>query len=298
MEKVVDCRGLSKIYRNGTVALDDLDFKVEKGAIHGLVGRNGAGKTTLMKCLFNLIRPTSGTISVFGQAPGQMAHNVGGLIEMPAFYSHLSGEQNLLLFAGYFGVDSVECGRILELVGLADRSGDKASRYSLGMKQRLGIAIALLGRPELLILDEPVNGLDPQAIAETRDLIRTLRESGTTILLSSHLLGEIEQVCDTVTVLESGKLVAEGTPEQLRQQFNGQAPFEFQVGDVAKASQLFVGIGVKVVVEGVSLLAYLPEDLVASDLVRVLVKANVEVRSVKRRDSLEAAYLSMTQKEQ
>ena len=291
MEKVVDCRGLSKIYRNGTVALDDLDFKVEKG-------RNGAGKTTLMKCLFNLIRPTSGTISVFGQTPGQMAHNVGGLIEMPAFYSHLSGEQNLLLFAGYFGVDSVECGRILELVGLADRSGDKASRYSLGMKQRLGIAIALLGRPELLILDEPVNGLDPQAIAETRDLIRTLRESGTTILLSSHLLGEIEQVCDTVTVLESGKLVAEGTPEQLRQQFNGQAPFEFQVGDVAKASQLFVGIGVKVVVEGVSLLAYLPEDLVASDLVRVLVKANVEVRSVKRRDSLEAAYLSMTQKEQ
>ena len=298
MEKVVDCRGLSKIYRNGTVALDDLDFKVEKGAIHGLVGRNGAGKTTLMKCLFNLIRPTSGTISVFGQTPGQMAHNVGGLIEMPAFYSHLSGEQNLLLFAGYFGVDSVECGRILELVGLADRSGDKASRYSLGMKQRLGIAIALLGRPELLILDEPVNGLDPQAIAETRDLIRTLRESGTTILLSSQLLGEIEQVCDTVTVLESGKLVAEGTPEQLRQQFNGQAPFEFQVGDVAKASQLFVGIGVKVVVEGVSLLAYLPEDLVASDLVRVLVKANVEVRSVKRRDSLEAAYLSMTQKEQ
>ena len=298
MEKVVDCRGLSKIYRNGTIALDDLDFKVEKGAIHGLVGRNGAGKTTLMKCLFNLIRPTSGTISVFGQTPGQMAHNVGGLIEMPAFYSHLSGEQNLLLFAGYFGVDSVECGRILELVGLADRSGDKASRYSLGMKQRLGIAIALLGRPELLILDEPVNGLDPQAIAETRDLIRTLRESGTTILLSSHLLGEIEQVCDTVTVLESGKLVAEGTPEQLRQQFNGQAPFEFQVGDVAKASQLFVGIGVKVVVEGVSLLAYLPEDLVASDLVRVLVKANVEVRSVKRRDSLEAAYLSMTQKEQ
>jgi ABC transporter related protein len=298
MEKVVDCRGLSKIYRNGTVALDDLDFKVEKGAIHGLVGRNGAGKTTLMKCLFNLIRPTSGTISVFGQTPGHMAHNVGGLIEMPAFYSHLSGEQNLLLFAGYFGVDSVECGRILELVGLADRSGDKASRYSLGMKQRLGIAIALLGRPELLILDEPVNGLDPQAIAETRDLIRTLRESGTTILLSSHLLGEIEQVCDTVTVLESGKLVAEGTPEQLRQQFNGQAPFEFQVGDVAKASQLFVGIGVKVVVEGVSLLAYLPEDLVASDLVRVLVKANVEVRSVKRRDSLEAAYLSMTQKEQ
>ena len=298
MEKVVDCRGLSKIYRNGTVALDDLDFKVEKGAIHGLVGRNGAGKTTLMKCLFNLIRPTSGTISVFGQTPGQMAHNVGGLIEMPAFYSHLSGEQNLLLFAGYFGVDSVECGRILELVGLADRSGDKASRYSLGVKQRLGIAIALLGRPELLILDEPVNGLDPQAIAETRDLIRTLRESGTTILLSSHLLGEIEQVCDTVTVLESGKLVAEGTPEQLRQQFNGQAPFEFQVGDVAKASQLFVGIGVKVVVEGVSLLAYLPEDLVASDLVRVLVKANVEVRSVKRRDSLEAAYLSMTQKEQ
>lgn len=298
MEKVVDCRGLSKIYRNGTVALDDLDFKVEKGAIHGLVGRNGAGKTTLMKCLFNLIRPTSGTISVFGQTLGQMAHNVGGLIEMPAFYSHLSGEQNLLLFAGYFGVDSVECGRILELVGLADRSGDKASRYSLGMKQRLGIAIALLGRPELLILDEPVNGLDPQAIAETRDLIRTLRESGTTILLSSHLLGEIEQVCDTVTVLESGKLVAEGTPEQLRQQFNGQAPFEFQVGDVAKASQLFVGIGVKVVVEGVSLLAYLPEDLVASDLVRVLVKANVEVRSVKRRDSLEAAYLSMTQKEQ
>lgn len=166
------------------------------------------------------------------------------------------------------------------------------------MKQRLGIAIALLGKPELLILDEPVNGLDPQAIAETRDLMRTLRESGTTILLSSHLLGEIEQVCDTVTVLESGRLVANGTPEQLRQQFNGQAPLELQAGDPAKASQLFEGMGVKVKVEGTSLLAYLPEDVTASDLVKVLVKEDIEVRSVKKRDSLEAAYLSMTQKEQ
>ncbi|MEW6869327.1 ABC transporter ATP-binding protein [Trueperella pyogenes] len=298
MERIVDCHGLSKTYRAGTIALDGLDFSVEKGAIHGLVGRNGAGKTTLMKCLFNLIRPTSGTVSVFGHPAGQMAHNVGGLIEMPAFYKHLSGRQNLALFAGYFGVDGAECGRILELVGLANRAGEKASRYSLGMKQRLGIAIALLGKPELLILDEPVNGLDPQAIAETRDLMRTFRESGTTILLSSHLLGEIEQVCDTVTVLEAGKLVATGTPGQLRQQFNGQAPFELQVGDLAKASQLLGGMGVKVEVEGSSLLAYLPEDMAASDLVRALVNGNIEVGSVKRRDSLEAAYLSMTRKEQ
>ena len=298
MEKVVDCLGLSKTYRTGTVALDGLDFCVEKGAIHGLVGRNGAGKTTLMKCLFNLIRPTSGTVNVFGRPAGQMAHKVGGLIEMPAFYKHLSGRQNLALFAGYFGVDTAECGRILDLVGLANRAEDKVSGYSLGMKQRLGIAIALLGKPELVILDEPVNGLDPQAIAETRDLIRTLRESGTTILLSSHLLGEIEQVCDTVTILESGKLVANGTPEQLRQQFNGQAPLELQVGDPAKASQLLEGMGVKVKVEGTSLLAYLPEDVTASDLVKVLVKEDIEVRSVKKRDSLEAAYLSMTQKEQ
>ncbi|MCW1053101.1 hypothetical protein OJ610_09775, partial [Streptococcus anginosus] len=157
---------------------------------------------------------------------------------------------------------------------------------------------ALLGKPELLILDEPVNGLDPQAIAETRDLMRALRESGTTILLSSHLLGEIEQVCDTVTVLESGKLVANGTPEQLRQQFNGKAPLELQVGDPAKAARLLEAMGVKVKAEGSSLLAYLPEDVNASDLVKVLVKEDIEVRSVKRRDSLEAAYLSMTQKEQ
>ncbi|MHA6372024.1 ATP-binding cassette domain-containing protein [Actinotignum schaalii] len=195
-------------------------------------------------------------------------------------------------------MDSAECERILELVGLANRAEDKASGYSLGMKQRLGIAIALLGKPELLILDEPVNGLDPQAIAETRDLMRTLRESGTTILLSSHLLGEIEQVCDTVTVLDSGKLVANGTPEQLRQQFNGKAPLELQVGDLAKASQLLEGMGVKVKVEGSSLLAYLPEDVNASDLVKALVKEDIEVGAVKRRDSLEAAYLSMTQKEQ
>ncbi|SPT52920.1 Daunorubicin/doxorubicin resistance ATP-binding protein DrrA [Actinomyces bovis] len=298
MKRIVDCHGLSKTYRAGTIALDGLDFSVEKGAIHGLVGRNGAGKTTLMKCLFNLIRPTSGTVSVFGHPAGQMAHNVGGLIEMPAFYKHLSGRQNLALFAGYFGVDDAECGRILELVGLANRAGDKASRYSLGMKQRLGIAIALLGKPELLILDEPVNGLDPLAITEIRDLMRTLRESGTTILLSSHLLGEIEQVCDAVTVLEAGKLVATGTPGQLRQQFNGQAPFELQVGDLAKASQLLTGMGIKVEVDGSSLLAYLPEGVTASDLVKVLVKGDIEVRSVKRRDSLEAAYLSMTRKEQ
>lgn len=297
METIVECQALRKTYRRGTVALDGLDFSVTKGTIHGLVGRNGAGKTTLMRCLLNLIQPSSGFVNVFGKPAGEAAHNVGALIEMPAFYNHLSGWLNLAIFAGYFGVDPGECDRVLELVGLADRAGDKASRYSLGMKQRLGIAIALLGNPELLILDEPVNGLDPQAIAETRDLLKTLRESGTTILLSSHLLGEIEQVCDTVTVLEAGKVVASGTPEQLRQRFNGHAPFELQVGDPNRAIHILEGLGIKIHTEGLSLLAYLPESMTVSDLVKVLVKEHIEVLSVKRRDSLEAAYLSMTRKE-
>lgn len=297
MSVAIEASGLSKRFRQGTVALDSVTLQVPAGQIHGLVGRNGAGKTTFMKCLTNLTRPTGGAVKVFNRDVANGGSGaVGALIEAPAFYPYLSGQRNLELLAGYFGVAKSESARLLALVGLAERGGDKVSRYSLGMKQRLGVAIALLGNPKLLILDEPVNGLDPQAIAQMRDLLRTLRSEGTTVLLSSHLLTEVEQLCDEVSILEGGRLVAQGTPTELRDRFSGNAPVELLVNDATAAANALVRITNQIQISGpTSLLVHLGQDPNPGRLVKALVLADIEVWGVARKDSLESAYLAMTQ---
>lgn len=293
----VECRSLTKEYASGTLALDRVDLVVEPGQIFGLVGRNGAGKTTLMRSLIGLVRPTSGEVHVLGRpVRGTGSGRIGALIEAPSFHRHLSGRGNLLAFARSFGVPTDEVDRVLELVGLSGRSGDRATRYSLGMKQRLGIATALLGAPPLLILDEPVNGLDPQAIAETRDLLRGLRNEGHTILLSSHLLGEIDELCDRLVVLDSGRVVAEGTPGELKASARRGAPVELTVDDVEAATAALAAMGRVEQASPNKVLVHLG-DGDPSQLVKALVTAGVGVTSVARRDSLEAAYLAMTSKE-
>jgi ABC-type multidrug transport system ATPase subunit len=216
-ELIVETTNLTKRYGNGAV-VDRIGLHVRRGEVYGVLGPNGAGKTTTIRMLLGLVRPTSGTARVLGAAPGDPAAlaRIGMLVESPAFYPYLSGRDNLHVFARYASVPARKVDEVLETVALADRAEDRASNYSLGMKQRLGVAIALLKDPELLILDEPTNGLDPAGMADMRTLIRRLGTGGRTVLLSSHLLGEVQQVCDRVGVIAAGRLLREGTVSELR----------------------------------------------------------------------------------
>ena len=196
-------------------ALDDLDLLVEAGGVHGFLGPNGSGKTTSIRVLLGLVRADSGTARLFDrpvpQALPEVIGHVGALVETPLFFPNFSGRRNLRLLAEVAGVPRARVEECLETVDLRERADDRFKAYSLGMKQRLGIAAALLKRPQLLILDEPSNGLDPAGIRDVRELIRRLgREGHTTVLLSSHLLAEIQQVADSVTILTRGRRVAHG----------------------------------------------------------------------------------------
>ena len=213
----VSVNDLTKTYGN-QVAVSHATFDVPQGSVCGFVGPNGSGKTTTIRMLLGLISPTGGTGSVLGSSiaqPQNYLPRVGALIEGPAFYPALSGRENLNVLAtlGKFPKERVD--QLLETVGLADRGASKFKTYSLGMKQRLGIAAALLPNPQLLILDEPTNGLDPSGIHEVRTLLRDLAKSGTTVFVSSHLLSEIEMICDSLVMLRAGRVIFSGATQEL-----------------------------------------------------------------------------------
>src|ERR1700744_6052602 len=208
----VSTTGLTKRFGDRTV-VDDVNLAIPRGSVCGFVGPNGAGKTTTIRMLLGLIRPTAGSGSILGgrlTEPATYLRKVGALIEAPAFYPQLSGRDNLRALARLGQLSLKTVPPALARAGLTDRAGDKYRSYSLGMKQRLGIAAALLPDPELLILDEPTNGLDPAGIVEMRGLIRSFAGDGITVLVSSHLISEIEQVCDHVVMIRAGRLVHQG----------------------------------------------------------------------------------------
>jgi ABC-type multidrug transport system ATPase subunit len=217
-DKVVETTGLTKVYGKGIVAVSNLDLSVYRGEVYGFLGPNGAGKTTTLRMLLGLIRPTGGGAKVMGAAPGTPGSliKVGAIVETPAFYPYMTGYDNLRLLAIYCGVPLSRVDATLEEVELTPRARHKFSTYSLGMKQRLGIAAALLKEPDLLILDEPTNGLDPQGMADVRNLIIELGKGERTVLISSHLLGEVELMCTRVGVIRKGQIVAEGTIDELK----------------------------------------------------------------------------------
>ncbi|HEX2192350.1 MAG TPA: ABC transporter ATP-binding protein [Acidimicrobiales bacterium] len=209
--------GLTKRYGD-RVAVDHLDLEVPTGVVAGFVGPNGAGKTTTMAMLLGLVRPTAGRGSVLGHpldAPSSYLRRVGALIEGPAFYPALTGRQNLTVVATVAGHDPAQIPELLRMVGLHERADDRFGRYSLGMKQRLGIAAALLGDPGLLVLDEPANGLDPAGIHEMRALLARIARSDRTVFVSSHVLSEVEQVCDWLVMIDNGRLVFQGPAAEL-----------------------------------------------------------------------------------
>ncbi|MFI5780029.1 ABC transporter ATP-binding protein [Nocardia sp. NPDC051570] len=216
-ETVVVTESLTKRY--GThIAVDSIAMTVHAGEIYGFLGPNGAGKTTTLRMLTGLIRPSGGVATVLGCRPGdpRALRRLGVLIEGPGFYPYLSGRDNLRVLARYRGCGPEEVAEALDRVALTDRAEDRFRAYSLGMKQRLGVAAALLGRPDLLILDEPTNGLDPAGMAEMRELITGLAADGHTVVLSSHLLSEVQEICDRVGVLSRGRLLTEATVSELR----------------------------------------------------------------------------------
>jgi ABC-2 type transport system ATP-binding protein len=214
---VIAVHELTKRYGQ-LLALDRLTLSVESGQILGFIGPNGAGKTTSLRMLVGLVAPTSGTGEMLGQPltnPSRYLAHVGALIEGPAFYPGLAGEHNLRVLAAAAGLNNASIPTLLERVGLADRAHDPYKTYSLGMKQRLGIAAALLGDPELLILDEPANGLDPEGMRDMRDLLRALSDEGRTVLISSHLLAELDQICNWLIVIHGGRRLFQGLPQGL-----------------------------------------------------------------------------------
>lgn len=240
-EYIIETEGLTKRY--GTqVSVSDLDIHVKKGRIYGLLGRNGAGKTTTMKMLLGLTTPTSGKVHIFGKdmrkSSGEILPHIGSLIESPGFYPNLTATENLRIFAELRGIKKRQAmPEALELVGLPYHDKKLFSQYSLGMKQRLAIALAVMHNPELLILDEPINGLDPIGIAEVRSFIRELCDAqGKTILISSHILAEIALLADDIGIIDHGVLLEEESLANLEQKNNRYIHFE--VSDSSKAAQI------------------------------------------------------------
>lgn len=247
MDYIMETHNLVKSYKNKTV-VDSVNIHVKKGEIYGFVGPNGAGKSTVMKMLLNLTQPDSGYVCIFGEKIGSTSYEclkrIGSIIEHPYFYEKITGRKNLELHCEYMGFHNTErIDEVLQMVGLQNIDGKAVSHYSMGMKQRLAIARAILTKPEILILDEPINALDPEGIREMRMLFRRLnQEFGITILISSHILSEVEQIADTVGIIQNGKLLKESSMVDIRK---SQTEFiELEVDDLNRTGYLLEQFGI------------------------------------------------------
>ena len=276
---VIQTDALTKRYGD-VMAVDGLSLEVSRGHVFGLLGPNGSGKTTTMGMLLGLVKPTSGNFSLLGanMSNREALTRTGAIVEFPSFYPHLSGRDNLAYFQEISGTsDPAELDELLDKVGLSERGKDHFHTYSLGMKQRLGLAHVLLGDPDLLILDEPTNGMDPDGMAEVRDLIRSLGDGERTVLLSSHLLHEVEQVCDSVAILSRGRLVAQGRVDELIHSLAGEK-IRLRTTDNARAIELISKLDwvADVTSKGESILVSAPTDR-SPELSEVLSRSAVYV---------------------
>lgn len=295
METILTIQNLHKRY--GRVqALKDISFEIQKGRVYGILGPNGSGKSTTLGIVLNVVNKTSGQYSWFsGKVETHDAlKKVGAIIERPNFYPYMTAEENLKLVCKIKNIDYSKINEKLELVGLNERRKSKFSTFSLGMKQRLAIASALLNDPEILILDEPTNGLDPQGIHQIRDIIKKIASQGTTILLASHLLDEVEKVCTDVVVLRKGEILYSGPVGGMS---SNEGFFEIQADDTDKlisVTETHPAVE-RVVKEKEMILVYLKTDLSATDLNRFLFSQNIILNHlVKRKNSLEEQFLELT----
>jgi len=296
-------QGLTRTYGVGKRGIQDVSLRIDEGDIYGFLGPNGAGKTTAMRCILGLIRRDAGHVEIFGDAdPISMRQHVGAIIETPSFHPWMSGWQNLEQSALYLGLPEHEIqqqvDRVLQRVGLLERSRDPASNYSLGMRQRLGIARALLGQPRLLVLDEPTNGLDPKGMREVRDLVRSLAlHDGLTVFVSSHLLSEIQAIGTRVGILVEGELRAEGRVQDLLARGDKAPRVRISALDPQALKRCVTEhVGAEIVEEDSQ--GSLDVRLVTGsvpELVRAMVDQNISLtRVVPQERSLEDAFLELT----
>ena len=300
MSYILQTSHLSKTI-DGKQLVTDVNIHVKKGEVYGFLGPNGAGKTTVMKMLTNLWKPTSGTVALFGKALEKNSYEVlkrmGSIIEFPTFYDHMSGKDNLQLhceYMGYYNKGSVE--EALQMLGLSDAADKPAGSYSLGMKQRLGIARAILCKPELVILDEPTNGLDPAGMKQIRDLFRMLcTEYGMTFMISSHLLPEIESIADTVGVIHHGKMMKEISMKEIAE--TNTAYIELAVEDTKKAAYVLAEkmqlSNFKIVND--SAIRIYEQGITTQKISRELMANDVEIASISQHtETLEDYFLKIT----
>jgi ABC-type multidrug transport system ATPase subunit len=291
---VLETKNLTKTYGDRR-AVDSVSMAVRKGDVYGFLGPNGAGKTTTLRMCLGLVHPTSGGATVLGRPAGDVAatERTGALIEGPGFYPYLSGRANLQVMARYRGLPDSAVDAALERVDLSDRGGDRFKTYSLGMKQRLGVASALMGDPELIVLDEPTNGLDPGGMADMRALIVDLARAGQTVLLSSHLLAEVEEICDRVGVISRGRLLVESTVAELR----GGRRLRVVATPLDRALAVALRFTEAAEQDGNAVLLEVP-DRRTPEVVRALVDDGIDVHeAVVTERTLEEVFFEMTRRE-
>ena len=296
METILKISNLNKIFNKHLHAVKNVSFEIKKGNVYGILGPNGSGKSTTLGIVLNVVNKTSGDFEWFGGkvATHDALKKVGAIIERPNFYPYMTAKENLELVCKIKGTPFSKVDEKLELVGLLERKNDKFKTYSLGMKQRLAIASALLNDPEILILDEPTNGLDPQGIRQIRDIIKVIASQGTTILLASHLLDEVEKVCSHVVVLRKGEMLYQGTVHNM---IENNSFFELKSNDMLRLKtvldeQSYVENTIE---EDGKLLVYLKQDIAARDLNSYLFEQNIVLEHlVKRKNSLEEQFLELT----
>ncbi len=299
-DAILETRNLTKRYGD-RLAVDGLNLSLSPGEVFGFLGPNGAGKTTTIRMLLNLVRPTAGEVWLFGRRlhddPSGLLRRVGALIESPSFQPYLTGRQNLRVAGQYTGpVSAARVDEVLDLVGLSRRADDPFASYSLGMKQRLGIGAAVLMSPELVLLDEPTNGLDPAGIVEIRELIRTLGRSGTTVLVSSHILAEIRQVATRIGIIRAGRLIADGATRDI---LHSSTHWEVLGLDLASVRRALDGVARKGSIEPNDQgIAIRDTSLEGRVIIEHLARAELFPDQVRRSaEDLESIFLALTERE-
>ena len=300
MKTAIQISNLTKRFKS-FIAVDDLSFSVNEGEVYGFLGQNGAGKSTTIRMMLSLIKPTEGDIQIFGlsleKEREKILSKTGAVVEKPDLYKYLTSYENMKLFSMLSGISltRAEIMRQLAVVGLEKRANDKVKVYSQGMKQRLGIAVALLNDPSLIILDEPTNGLDPQGIADIRSLILMLsKDQGKTVLVSSHLLSEVEQIADSMIIIDRGKKIIEGKVSELINPFSVQLEI-ISLDNVAAKEAMMHSAWSSGITHACSekILINLNKDMIPA-LFKFLVEQNIQLINIKTTNTLESYFLSIT----
>lgn len=302
MDYIMETAGLQKSYK-GNIVVNDVNIHIPKGAVYGFVGPNGAGKSTVMKMILNLIQPDGGEVQLFGEKVTDQSYEifkrVGSIIENPYFYEKMTARQNLELHCEYMGFpDKERIGEVLQLVNLQNIEGKQVHYYSLGMKQRLAIARAILARPEFLILDEPINALDPEGIREMRTLFQRLnQEYGTTIFISSHILSEVDLLADTIGIVSHGKLLTELPIEEIHKHQTKYV--NLQVDNITCAAALLESMGIKNFrVLDKEFIRIYDSDVSGKTLSKALIENGIGLESISRKhDTLEDYFFQLTEED-